>query len=58
MALLQHRHRIEGRPLSAAMAEALTAAQALGAAVAVSRHDIGSNLKAAAEHDHVTFHIV
>lgn len=30
MALLQHRHRIEGRPLSAAMAEALTVAHALG----------------------------
>jgi hypothetical protein len=30
MALLQHRHRSEGRPLSAAMAEALAAAQALG----------------------------
>ncbi len=58
MALLQHRHRTEGRPLSAAMAEALTAAQALGAAIAVSRHDVGPNLKAAAEHDHVAFHIV
>jgi hypothetical protein len=57
MALLQHRHRIEGRPLSAAMAEALTAAHALGAAIAVSRHDVGPNLKAAAEHDHVAFHI-
>jgi hypothetical protein len=58
MALLQHRHRIEGRPLSAAMAEALSAAQALGAAIAVSRHDVGPNLKAAAEHDHVSFHIL
>jgi hypothetical protein len=29
MALLQHRHRIEGRPLSTAMDEALTAAQGL-----------------------------
>ena len=58
MALLQHRHRIEGRPLSAAMVEALTAAHALGAAIAVSRHDVGPNLKAAAEHDHVAFHIM
>lgn len=58
MALLQHRHRIEGRPLSAAMAEALTAAHALRAAIAVSRHDVGPNLKAAAEHDHVAFHIM
>ncbi len=33
------------------MAEALTAAQALGAAIAVSRDDIGPNLKAAAEHE-------
>lgn len=58
MALVQHRHRIEGRPLSAAMAEALTAAQALGAAIAVSHHDVGPNLKAAAETDHVAFHIL
>jgi len=58
MALLQHRHRIEGRPLSAAMAEALAAAHALGAAIAVSRHDVGPNLKAAAEQDHLAFHIV
>ena len=58
MALLQHRHRNEGRPLSAAMAEALTAAQSLDAAIAVSSHDVGPNLKAAAEHDHIAFHIV
>jgi len=58
MALLQRRHRIEGRPLSAAMAEALTAAEVIGAAIAVSNHDVGPNLKAAAEHDHVAFHIV
>lgn len=58
MALLQHRHRDEGRPLSAAMAEVLAAAQALNAAIAVSSHDVGPNLKAAAEHDQVTFHIV
>lgn len=58
MALLQHRHRSEGRPLSAAMAEALAAAQALDAALAVSSQDVGPNLKAAAEHDHTTFHIL
>jgi hypothetical protein len=58
MALLQHRHRIEGRPLSTAMAEALAAAHALHAAIAVSSHDVGPNLKAAAEHDDVAFHIV
>jgi hypothetical protein len=58
MALLQHRHRIEGRPLSAAMAESLAASQALGGAIAVSSHDVGPNLKAAAEHDDVTFHIL
>ncbi len=58
MSRLQHRHRGEGRPLSAAMVEALAAAQALDAAIAVSRHDVGPNLKAAAEHDRVTFHIL
>ena len=55
MALLQHRHRSEGRPLSAAMAEALAAAQTLGGAIAVSSQDVGPNLKAAAEHDRVPF---
>ena len=58
MALLQHRHRSEGRPLSAAMAEALAAAQALGGAIAVSSQDVGPNLKAAAEHDRVPFTIL
>jgi hypothetical protein len=58
MALLQHRHRNEGRPLSAAMTEALAAARTLGGAIAVSSHDVGPNLKAAAEHDDVTFHIL
>jgi hypothetical protein len=58
MALIRYRHRIEGRPLSAAMAEALTTAQTLDAAIAVSSHDVGPNLKTAAEHDHVAFHIV
>lgn len=58
MALLQHRHRSEGRPLSAAMAEALAAAQTLGGAIAVSSQDVGPNLKAAAEHDRVPFTIL
>jgi len=58
MAELQHRHRAEGRQLSAAMVEALAAAHALGAAIAVSLADVGPNLAAAAEHDGVAFHIV
>ena len=58
MAQLQSRHRAGGRPLSAAMTEALGAAQALEAAIAVSNLDVGPNLKAAAEHDGVTFHVL
>ncbi len=58
MGQLQRRHRAEGRRLSAAMAEALAAAQAVGAAIAVSRHDVGPNLKAAADHDGVDFHVL
>ena len=58
MALLQHRHRGEGRPLSTAMVEALAAAHALDAAIAVSRRDVGPNLKASAERDRVAFHIL
>lgn len=58
MALLQHRHRGRGHPLSAAMAEALAAAQTLGGAIAVSSQDVGPNLKAAAEHDQVPFIIL
>lgn len=49
MAELRHRHRSDGRQLSAAMVEALAAAHALGAAIAVSRDDVGPNLEAAAE---------
>ncbi len=56
MARLQQYHRAAGRPLSAAMTEALTAAHILRAAVAVSRYDVGPNLKAAAERDGVAFH--
>jgi hypothetical protein len=58
MAELQARHRSQGRTLSAAMAEALAAAHRLGAAIAVSRHDVGPNLKAAAEADGVAFHVL
>jgi hypothetical protein len=58
MALLQTRHRQEGRPLSAAMVEALAAAHRLGRAIAVSHNDVGPNLRAAADADGVTFHIV
>lgn len=58
MALLQHRHRNQGHPLSTAMTEALAAAQALEGAIAVSNQDVGPNLKAAAENDNVPFHIL
>jgi len=58
MAQLQHRHRSGGRPLSAAMAEALAAAHALSAAIAVSWADVGANLEAAAEHDGIAFHVL
>jgi hypothetical protein len=58
MAELRRRHRSHGLQLSAAMAEALAAAHALGAAIAVSREDVGPNLEAAAEHDRITFHVL
>jgi len=58
MALLQTRHRQAGRPMSAAMVEALAAAHHLGRSIAVSHNDVGPNLRAAAEADGVTFHIV
>jgi hypothetical protein len=58
MAELQHRHRAEDRPLSAAMVEALAAAHVLRGAIAVSENDVGPNLKAAAEHDGIPFHIL
>jgi len=56
MAVAQQRHRAAGRPLSAAMAEAVAAAHRLGASIAVSRHDVGPNLRAAAEADGLEFH--
>ena len=55
---LQAIHAQAGRPLSALMAEALAAAHHLGAAIAVSRFDVGPNLAAAAEADGVPFHVV
>jgi hypothetical protein len=58
MARLQQHHRAAGRPLSAAMVEALAAAHTLRAGIAVSRHDVGPNLKASAEHDGVAFHVL
>lgn len=58
MARFQQRHRVEGRQLSAAMAEALAAAHALGADICVSRLDVGPNLMAAAEHDGIAFHVL
>ena len=58
MALLRTRHRAGGRPLSAAMVEALAAAHRLGQAIAVSHNDVGPNLRAAAEADGVAFHVV
>lgn len=58
MAKLQHRHRQRGHQLSAAMVEALAAAHSLGAAIAVSEHDVGPNLRAAALDDDITFHVL
>jgi hypothetical protein len=58
MAEIQHRHRAAGIPLSAAMAEALAAAQTLHAAIAVSRLDVGPGLQAAAAHDGIAFLIL
>jgi hypothetical protein len=58
MARLQARQRAEGRNLSAAMVEALVAAHDLGGFLAVSRHDVGPNLRAAAEADGIPFHIL
>lgn len=56
MAELQHRHRAGGRTLSTAMVEALAAAHHLNGGIAVSVHDVGPNLRAAAEADDVAFH--
>ena len=58
MAELQHRHRAGGRPLSAAMVEALAAAHLLNAEIAVSSRDVGPHLRAAAAFDGIAFHIL
>lgn len=58
MAELQHRHRELGHQLSAAMVEALAAAHKLGADIAVSELDVGPNLRAAAQDDEITFHVL
>ncbi len=58
MAQLQARHRAASRSLSAAMVEALAAAHHLDSSLAVSRHDVGPNLKAAAEVDGIPFHVL
>jgi len=55
MAGLQHRHREAGRAMSTVMVEALAAAQLLDAGIAVSTHDVGPNLQAAAEADDIAF---
>lgn len=56
MAEMQHRHSVLGHHLSAAMVEALAAAHELGAVIAVSEHDVGPALRAAAEHDGIGSH--
>jgi hypothetical protein len=58
MAELQARHRAAGHGLSTAMTEALAAAHQLGGEIAVSRHDVGPHLRAAAEFDSVGFHVL
>lgn len=58
MAQMQHRHRVLGNHLSAAMAEALATAHELDAGIAVSKEDIGSGLRAAAQEDKVAFHVL
>jgi len=55
MAELQQRHRDAGRAMSAAMVEALAAAHQLDAGIAVSKHDVGLSLRAAAEVDGIAF---
>jgi len=53
---LQRRHRDARRAKSTAMVEALAPAQRLDAGIAVSRHAIGSNLRAAARADGIVFY--
>lgn len=58
MAEMQHRHRSLGHHLSAAMVEALAAAHALDAGIAMSQHDVGPHLRAAAEEDGIDVHVL
>ena len=58
MAQLRHRHRSARRQSSAAMVEALAAAHALDAAIAVSQLDVGPNLRGAARNDGIVLHIL
>ena len=58
MALLQHRHRSQGRGMSAAMVEALAAAHRLGAGIAVSTSEVGPNLRDSAIADGIAFHVL
>jgi len=58
MAVLQQRHRCEGRGMSAAMVEAIAAAHQLNAGIAVSTSDVGSNLRDSAIADGIAFHIL
>ncbi len=55
VAELQHRHRRHGRGMSAAIVEALAAAERLSEGIAVSKLDVEPNLKASAEADGVAF---
>jgi hypothetical protein len=55
MATLQQRQRDAGRAMSAAMVEALAAAHHMEAGIAVSKHDIGPSLRAAAGADGIAF---
>ena len=56
MALLQQRHRSEGRGMSAAMVEALAAAHRLSEGIAVSTGDVGPNFRDSAIADGIAFH--
>ncbi len=58
MATMQHRHRALGHHLSALTVEALAAAHALDAGIAVAETDVGPGLRAAATHDGIDFHIL
>ena len=56
MAELLHRHRIEGRSMSAIMVEAFPAAHRLDADIAILKLDVGPNLRAAAKAEGIGFH--